>query len=211
MDEQFYAPDVPTAESGATGGIVSGGSFGEMAPYSETSTLLTYVIQINPNLIVIGCLGLGALFGFQGLIRALGTANPNTALLENQTAQGQAYQGAMTAQGEALKTVAEQRPSVICAALVCNLPDQQPEQQAPPVEYHQSPEYYQPPIQSPIVPVAAATPPPVPTDPTTVEFWQYHRNNRVYIGDWVNHCRAEGGNGVGWQSAECIALSSALY
>lgn len=201
-EENMYAPESIPSGSGASGGIVSGGSFGEMAPYSEVPTLLTYATRINPNLVIIGGLVVGGFFALQGLIQGLGKANPNNAMLETQKVQAEAYKSMVTATSESLKTVANQRPA--CIAIVCNFPEApQLAQPAPqPPDY---PDYYEPPDQPPSgIPIATFEP---PTNPASAEFWRYQRsqNNHAYINSWIHYC-----NSVVWQASECIALSSAL-
>jgi hypothetical protein len=211
-EENLYAPESIPSSSRSSGGIVSGGSFGEMAPYSETPTLLTYATRINPNLVIIGGLAIGGIFAFNGLILGLGKANPNNSMLETQKIQAEAYKSMVTATTDSLKTVANQRPG--CVALVCIYPDanQQEQPQAQPAQpspqYPDYPEYYEPPAQSPSsTPIANLASTLVPTNPSTVEFWRYQRyqNNQTYINDWINYC-----NSVAWQASECIALNSAL-
>jgi hypothetical protein len=195
----------------ATGGLATGGSFGEDALAAPSTTML-YLRQINPNLVVGGALLLGAIALLSLLVAGLGKANPNNQMLQAQTATAQANSTALTATTDALKTVANQRPS--CIAIVCNFPDAQSAQAAqPPVEPH--PDYDQASTGSgfnnqlsptaasqPAQPITAA----VPNDPTLPDWWrQQWQTDPNYVQQWINFCPA-----VRWESDECRAISQAF-
>ena len=121
-NDAYSSPPLPS------GGLAMGGSFGEDALSHSRTT--TYLQQINPNLVVTGSFALGGLFILTLLIAGLGKANPNNQMLQAQQVTAQANGTALTATTDALKTVANQRPS--CIAIVCNFPDAQPAQATQP-------------------------------------------------------------------------------
>ena len=188
-DDAYASPPLPS------GGLAVGGGFGEDA-LSKPATATQYLQRINPNLVITGGFALGGLFALSMLIAALAKANPNSQMLQAQQATAQANGVALTATTDALKTVANQRPS--CIAIVCNFPEAQPPQapQQQPVE--QYPDYYQQPVQT-----IAAT---VPNGPTSPDWWrQQWQSDPAYVQGWVNFCPA-----VRWQSGECRAISQAF-
>lgn len=208
MDEpNFDAPDpFPAAASGAAGGIVSGGSFGEDALAPSAATLL-YLRQINPNLLVVGGFVVGGILALNALVVGLGRANPNNQMLETRQIEAEANKVTVTATTDALKAAVNQRPA--CIAIVCNFPA--PAQSLAPLPAQpvlpqplppESPGYYQ---------AVAASATTVQIDATMPEFWRYQQQQHP---DWVEQqitaCRAQGGFDAGWQSPQCQALSQAL-
>jgi hypothetical protein len=192
-DDAYSAPPLPS------GGLATGGGFGEDA-LSKPATATQYLQKINPNLVITGVFALGGLFALSMLIAALGKANPNSQMLQAQQVTAQANGTALTATTDALKTVANQRPS--CIAIVCNFPDAKPAQEVQqPVE--QYPDYYQQPPQT-----IAAT---VPTDPRQPDYWRFWlQQDHNYVDRYVAYCRSQGGYGIGLQTPACQALSQTL-
>ena len=188
-DDAYSAPPLPS------GGLAMGGSFGEDA-LSKPATTTQYLQRINPNLVITGGFALGGLFALSLLIAGLGKANPNNQMLQAQQVTAEANGTALTATTDALKTVANQRPS--CIAIVCNFPATEPAQATQPPPIEQYPDYYQQPTQT-----IAAT---VPNGPTSPDWWRQQRQtDPAYVQGWVNFCPS-----VRWMSGECQAISQAF-
>lgn len=208
-DNDIYASDRPT------GAIVSGGSFGENSlastAASPTAVTLEYLSRVNPNLLALGGLVLGGIFIFKLLVSGLGQANPNNQLLEVRKIEAQTNQQTLAATTDALKTVANQRPS--CISLICIMPEEKPQAQPAPQEpqevqppypiqpYPQPeyPEYYE-------VQAAAAIPIGNARSPKSPDFWHFQwQQNPNYVRQWQSDCHRQN-----WNSPECQALFHAM-
>jgi hypothetical protein len=225
-------PNDAYAADRATGGVTigtplanltTGNPFGEDA-LAPPATLPLYLQQINPNLVVCGGFVLAGIFALNLLVAGLGNANPNNQMLQSQQVTAEANGTALTATTDALKTVANQRPSCIAILGVCNAPDQtsEPVQQTPAELPPLYPDFYpdqyldQSPDQFPnhSLPAQSATlTVTVPTNASTPDFWRYQwQQDPAYVYEWIRYCQSQGSPySPGWQSPECRALSSLLH
>ncbi len=195
--------------------LTTGNLFGESA-LVPPATLPLYLQQINPNLVICGGFMLAGIFALNLLVSGLGNANPNNQMLQSQQVTAEANGAALTATTDALKTVANQRPSCIILG-ICNAPDPPSEPVQSPTPAEPSPiypDYYPdqyPDFQPPAQPATLTAT--VPTDASTPDFWRYQwQQDPAYVYEWISYCQSQGSPySPGWQSPECRALSTLLH
>ncbi len=212
-NDAYAAPPMPA------GGLATGGSFGEDA-LSTPAAATQYLQRINPNVIVIGGFVIGGVFALNTLVAGLGQANPNNQMLQANQVTAEANGTALTATTEALKTVANQRPS--CIAIVCNFPRTAPDEGFPPEllpaetvdrqQQQQTQDYatqqqHQPnsaggsfPRQGLTQPIAATALNVTDTPDYWRQQWQQHPD---YVQQYIAYCQQQS---IGWKSSDCQAL-----